>query len=68
MSRCMRSKCLSDTNEEISSCVCSSNEKWLNTNGWKLRQMALQDWLEAEAQFGHYSVIIHFISYSIINE
>lgn len=48
--------------------MCSSNEKWLNTNGWKLRQMALQDWLEAEAQFGHYSVIIHFISYSIINE
>lgn len=57
-----------EANGLISSCVYPSDEKQLNTSGWKLRQMAVQHWLGAEAQFRYYSVRIHFISYSALNE
>lgn len=64
----MGSDCLPEAAELIASCVSPSDEKQLNTSGWKLRQMAVQRWLGAEAQLRCYSVMIHFISYSTLNE
>lgn len=67
-SRGMGSGCLPEANGLISSCVYPSDEKQLNTGGWKLRQMAVQRWLGAEAQFRYYSVRIHFVSYFALTE
>lgn len=66
--RGMGSDCLPEAVELMSSSVYPSDEKQLNTSGWKLRQMAVQHWLGAEAQLKYYSVMIHFISCSTLNE